>query len=102
MKKGLSLLLLPIFSSVILFAQTKDSVPAKSFEQKEINAGDRLKKELQQKQLTAPPERLSGDVLDDTKRLQKSKKAVAKSSSVHAVRRNGRCHKKLKQGTQKN
>ena len=103
MKKSFSLIVFSIFTSSILFAQTKDSLSSKPLEQKEINADNRLKRELQQKQLAAPPERLSGNVKDETSSLKKSEVAVAKGSSVHAVRQPAerRCHKKLKPGTQK-
>ncbi len=49
-----------IFISSSMHAQTsKDSLPAKSSEQKEIKATNHLKKELEQKQLSAPPERIA-------------------------------------------
>lgn len=55
---------LPLFilTSSVMFAQSpKDSVPAKVSEQKEIKATNRLRKEMEQRQLTAPPERMAAD-----------------------------------------
>lgn len=53
---------LPLFilASSVMYAQTpKESVPAKVSEQKEIKATDHLRKEIEQRQLTAPPERIA-------------------------------------------
>ncbi len=59
-----------------MYAQTpKDSMPAKGSEQKEIKATNHLKKEIEQKQLTAPPERLA----DTTGTLRTSDKRKKKS-----------------------
>lgn len=47
-------------SSSVMYAQTsKNSSPAKPSEQKEIKATNHLRKELEQKQLTASPERIA-------------------------------------------
>jgi hypothetical protein len=49
-----------IFISSTMHAQnTQDRVHAKPSEQKEIKATNHLKKELEQKQLSAPPERMA-------------------------------------------
>jgi hypothetical protein len=43
-----------------MYGQTsRESLPPKISEQKEINAANRLKKEIEQKQLTTPPERIT-------------------------------------------
>jgi len=105
MKKAGLFLTLFISVSLITFGQTsKAPVNGRPTEQQEIKADKHLEKELQQKQLTAKPEQLfdtSSDTMKGIDKQQNMKKA-ASGSSVHAVRRNGSCHKKPKQGNQKN
>lgn len=74
-------LLLFILSSSVLYAQThKDFSPVKVSEQKEIKATNYLKKEIEQKQLTAPPERLA-DTAATSKNLNKKKKKKQSKAS---------------------
>lgn len=76
---------LPLFMltcSVIHAQSSKDSLPAKSFEQKEIKATNHLKKELEQKQLSAPPERIA-DTSFLIKKEDKRKKKKCKTGTVN-------------------
>lgn len=60
MKKLYKLLFIFMLASSIMYGQTsRESLPPKISEQKEINAAKRLKKEIEQKQLTTPPERIA-------------------------------------------
>jgi hypothetical protein len=54
-----SILLFIFISSSVCAQSPDDSISAKPFEQKEIKAADHLRKELEQKQLTALPERIA-------------------------------------------
>ena len=72
MKKLYNFLFIFMLTSSVMYGQTsRESLPPKISEQKEINAANRLKKEIEQKQLTTPPERIA----DSTVSLKvKSKK----------------------------
>ena len=61
MKKLYIFLFIFILTSSVMYGQTsRGSLPARISEQKEINATNRLKKEIEQKQLTTRPERIAG------------------------------------------
>ena len=105
MKKSFSLLVISIFTSSLLIAQSKNSRPAPVIEQQEIKGDNHLRKELQQKQITATPERLtdtSSKAIKDTSK--ENMKTDAPGYSANAARRSGerRCHKSSKPGTKKN
>ena len=60
MKNLFIFLFIFILTSSVMYGQTsRESLPAKISEQKEIKAANRLKKEIEQKQLTTPPERIA-------------------------------------------
>lgn len=76
MKKAFNFISLFILTSSAMYAQSpKDSFPARVSEQKEIKATDHLKKELEQKQLTALPERIGDSTINlSTSDKRKNKK----------------------------
>lgn len=71
-----------ILTSSVMYGQTsKESLPAKISEQKEIKATNRLKKEIEQKQFTATPER-TGDSTALLKSTDKKKSKKCKPGNV--------------------
>jgi len=82
-----NLLSLFILTSSVMYAQTpKDSMPAKVSEQKEIKATNHLRKEMEQKQLTAPPERIE-DSNASLKTIDKRKNKKSKPQAVKETNR---------------
>lgn len=86
MKKFYSLLLFVFISSCMYAQNSKDSLPEKTAEQHEIKAANHLKKDLEQKQLMAPPERIADtSAAGNFKEKRKSKKyksAALKTNSI--------------------
>lgn len=86
MKMLYNFLFLFIFTSSVMYGQTsKKSLPEKISEQKEIKATNHLKKEIEQKQLTTPPERIGNDTAStrstDKRKGKKCNTADAKESN---------------------
>ncbi len=70
-----------LISSTMHAQNPQDSVHAKPSEQKEIKATNRLKKELEQKQLSAPPERIAV-TKDDWQHTVKKKNKKCKPAGL--------------------
>lgn len=87
MKIPFSLILFVMFISLDVFAQKPtDSLSANSYEQKEIKATNHLKRELDQKQLSASPEKIADTVAQletaDKKRDKKRRPHCAAKKSL--------------------
>lgn len=87
MKMFYNFLPLFIYTSSVMYAQTpKDSLPAKVSEQKEIKATNHLRKEMEQKQLSAQPERIA----DTASRFQSTDKRKTKKCKPRAMKKSNR------------
>jgi len=78
-----------IFISSSVHAQSyKDSLPSKSVEQKEMKATNHLKKELELKQLSAQPERITDTMAffknTDKKKHKNCKPGTLKERNKHS------------------
>jgi hypothetical protein len=83
MKNLFSTFIFILLSLSVTAQESKPGASARPSEQKEINADNHLKKSIQQKQLSAPPERIA-----DTSSQQANKKLALKKKKKKCCTKN--------------